>query len=194
MHGEMEFLKELGAKNMRMLTGIVLLVCLVPAARGADEENPLKKSKVGDWAEYRMTGPNMDGKTRMTITAKDEKELTYEVTGKVSFGGKEMVMPVQTKKIDLTKPYDAISAANLAHTGTTLETVGKGTSKLKLAGKEYETNWVKMKSSTTVNDMTIVSEYQMWFSPSIPVSGLARMDTSTSGLVTKVELIGVGGK
>jgi hypothetical protein len=177
---------------MRMLTGIVLLVCFVPALQGADEENPLKKSKVGDWTEYRMTGPSMDGKTRLTVIAKDDKEVTYEVTGKMSFNGKEMAMPAQKQKVDLTKPYDAISAANLARTGTKIETVGEGTEKLKIRGKEYDTKWTKLKATTTVGDVTVVSEYKMWFSKSVPVSGLVRMDTDTAGTATKMELVGSG--
>ena len=178
---------------MRTRIGIVLLVCFVPALRGADEENPLKKPKVGDWTEYRMTGPSMDGKTRLTIIAKDDKEVTYEVTGKISFNGKEMAVPVQKKTIDLTKPYDPIVAANLARTGTKIETVGEGTEKVTIGGKEYDTKWTKLKATTTVGDVTLFPNTRCGSSRACPYPGWC-MDTSTSGTDTRVELVGTGSK
>src|SRR5271154_2966431 len=112
---------------MRLIFAVVLLVGFVPIAQVPDDVNPFKKAKVGDWVEYRMTGPSMDGTTKMTIVAKDDKEVTYEVAAKVSCSGKEMTAPVQTMKIDLTKSYDPVSAANANLKGVKSEKGGEGT-------------------------------------------------------------------
>jgi hypothetical protein len=40
----------------------------------------------------------------------------------------------------------------------------------------------------------VVSDYKMWFSKDVPLSGLVRMETTTSMLTMKLELIGSGRK
>ncbi|HEV3440765.1 MAG TPA: hypothetical protein VG122_25655 [Gemmata sp.] len=179
---------------MRTVAAVALLGCLVSAAHAADEENPFKKSKVGDWVEYKMTGTGFEGKTKMTIVTKDDKEVTYEIAATISFMGKEMTAPVQKQTVDLTKPYDAIAAGNVAAKGVKIENVDDGKEKLKIGEKEYDTKWTKTKTTATVGDMTIVGEYKMWFSKDVPVSGLVKMETTTAGITTKVELIGSGSK
>jgi hypothetical protein len=186
---------------MRTVLATSLLIAFVGVAKGADGDNPFKNAKVGDWVEYKMTGQNIEGKTKMTITAKDDKEVSYEVTGSFSFMGKEMTAPVQTLKVDLTKPYDQIAAANVDNLKKTadfkIEKDGEGKEKLKVGDKEYDTNWIKYKSSTTTNNFTVTSDYKMWYSKDVPVSGLVRMDTSvTAGvtITTKLELTGYGRK
>ncbi len=179
---------------MRSILAAALLSCLVPTALLAGDDNPFTKAKVGDWVEYRMTGPNMEGKTKMTIVAKDDKELTYEVAATFSVMGKEMAAPIQKLTVDLTKPYDPIVAANLKKTGTKIEKEGEGAEKIKIGVKEFDTKWTKMKSTSTVNDVTVVSDYKMWFSKDVPVSGLVRMETTTAMFTTKLELIGSGSR
>ena len=179
---------------MRSILAAAVLVCLAPTALLAGDENPFNKSKVGDWVEYKMTGPNVEGKTKMAIIAKDDKEVTYEVTGSFSFVGKETSAPVQKIKVDLTKSYDPIIAANLARTGTKIEKDGEGAEKIKVGDKEFDTKWTKTKSTTTVNGITIVSEHKMWFSKDVPLSGLVRMDTATGMTTTTMQLIGSGSK
>lgn len=175
---------------MRSHFAVALLICFASSVQGADVENPYKKAAVGDWVEYKMTGPNIEGTTKMTIVAKDDKEVSYEVAA--TFNGQ--TAPRQKLKIDLTKSYDAVSAANLKANNTKIETVGEGTEKLKVGDKDYDTKWTKLKSTTTVSNFTIVSEYQMWFAKEVPLSGLVKMDTTTSTITTKLELIGSGHK
>jgi hypothetical protein len=161
----------------------------------ADEEDPYKKAKVSDWIEYKMTGTNnIEGKTKMTVVAKDDKELTFEITGTFSFMGKETAIPVQKQKIDLTKSYDPIVAANLKGSGVKIDKVGEGKEKLKVGDKEFDTKWTKLKATTTVNNVTVVNDYQMWFAANVPLSGLVRMDTTSPGFTSKLELIGSGSK
>ena len=177
---------------MRFILIAAQMALMVSVVYGADEENPFRKAKVGDWAEYKMTGPNISGSTKMTIVGKDEKEVAYEITSKFSAFGQETVGPVQKIKVDLTKSYDPVVAANLQQNNTKIEKVGEGNEKLKVAGKEIETKWTKTKATTTVNDMQIISEYTMWFYKDIPISGMVKMETSTMGTITKVELVASG--
>ncbi len=179
---------------MRPLFLSALLVCLAPAVRAADDENPYKNSKVGDWVEYKMTGTGFEGKTKMTVVAKDEKELTFEIAGSFTAMGKEMTAPVQKQTIDLTKPYDAIIAANLAKNDVKVENLGEGKEKLKVGDKEYDTKWTKTKATATFNNITVVTETKMWFSKDVPLSGLVRMDTTVGAITTKLELTGSGKK
>src|SRR4051812_29517515 len=95
---------------MKYLLGLAaLVVCLAPVSRGADEENPFKKAKVGDWASYTMKttamGVNIDAEMKTIVTAKDDKEVTI----KTSLILNKMDIPGQESKIDLTKPYDPTS-------------------------------------------------------------------------------------
>jgi hypothetical protein len=179
---------------MRSFMVVALLACSLHAAQVSEKENPFKKAKVGDWIEYRMTGPNMEGKTKMTITSKDDKEVAYDIESKVSFNGKEVTGPVQKQKIDLTKSYDPVVAANLKAKNATLEKEGEGNEKIKVGNKEYETKWTKLKSTTTFNNVTVVSDYKMWFSKDVPLSGMVKMETTVSNIATKVELVGFGSK
>lgn len=177
---------------MRPLILSALVVCFVPAIQAADDENPWKTAKVGDWVEYKSAGTGFSGKTKMTVTAKDDKEVTYEVTATFTFNGIEMTAPSQKKTIDLTKDYDAVSAANLQNNNTKIEKVGEGKEKLKIGDKEFDTKWVKLKSTTTVEGITVESEYKMWSCKDVPVGGLVRMDTSVSSITSTLELTGSG--
>jgi hypothetical protein len=173
---------------------IAVAACFATTLFAADQDNPYRRAKVGDWAEYKMTGPNIEGTTKMTVVSKSDNEVTYEITSTFSFMGNTTVAPVQTIKIDLTKPYDAISAANLKANNVKIETLEEGKEKVKAAGKEYETTWKKLRSTAAANGMTIVSDYQMWFCKDVPLGGLVRMDTTISDVRTRVELVGTGKK
>ena len=111
---------------MRSAIAAFALVCFVQSLQGADDDNPYRKAKIGDWVSYKMTGKNMEGTTKMTVVSKDDKEVTFEVASIYSFMGKEQVAPVQTMKIDLTKSYDAISAANLKANNVKIEKLDEG--------------------------------------------------------------------
>ena len=93
----------------------VLAVALAPvAARAADDDNPYKNAKVGDYATYKMTtkvaGFDVAGTMTQTVTAKNDKEATVKVTGPDVNG---MDLPAQEQTIDLTKPFDPTKASGL---------------------------------------------------------------------------------
>ena len=179
---------------MHVVLVTALLACVSSFAYGGDSENPFRKAKVGDWAEYKMTGANVAGTTKMTILTADDKEVTYEVTATFSAFGQTTAAPVQKIKVDLTKSYDPIVAANLAQNNVKVEKTDEGSEKIKAAGKELDTRWTRFKTTTTVNDTPIISEYRVWFSKDVPVSGLVKMESTTMGTATTVELVGSGGK
>jgi hypothetical protein len=183
------------SQSMRSILIATVVVLVVPSLRASEKvENPFKKTKVGDWVEYKMTSPTIEGKTKMTVVAKDDKELTYEVSSTLSFMGKETQAPVQKIKVDLTKNYDPDVIANLKSKDTKIEKVGEGKEKVKVGDKEFDTKWTKLKTSTTVNRITINGEYKMWYSKDVPMSGMVKMETTTSNVTTTVELIGWGSK
>jgi hypothetical protein len=130
----------------------------------------------------------------MKIIAKDEKEVTYEVTSKFSAFGHETAAPAQKIKVDLTKSYDPIISANLKQNNTKIEKIGSGSEKVKVGGKEIETKWTKQRATTTVNDMKVVTETKMWTSKDEPVSGLVKMESTTMGSTSTVELVNSGSK
>jgi len=177
---------------MRSMIAAAIAVCFIPAARAADEENPFKNSKVGDWVEYKTSGAAFSGKTKMTITANDGKEVAYEVEGSFTANGIEMKAPVQKLKVDLTKPWDEIGAANMKALNLKIDTVGEGKEKLKLGDKEYDTKWKKLKATSTFNGMEMVSEYKMWYCKDVPVSGLVKMVTQVGTTQITLELTGSG--
>jgi hypothetical protein len=179
---------------MRSAIAAFALVCFVQSLQGADDDNPYRKAKIGDWVSYKMTGKNMEGTTKMTVVSKDDKEVTFEVASIYSFMGKEQVAPVQTMKIDLTKSYDAISAANLKANNVKIEKLDEGKEKIKAAGKEFETKWTNLRATTKVGEQAIVTEYTMWFSKDVPLSGLVRMDTTSGEVTTRLDLTGTGSK
>ena len=79
----------------------VFALCLAPVAlRAADDDNPYKNVKVGDYATYKMkvsVGPlALDGTTTQTITAKTEKEAKVKVTASVN----GMEAPAQEQTVD----------------------------------------------------------------------------------------------
>lgn len=182
---------------MKHLLSAVLLVSLAPLASAEDMENPFKKAKVGDWTEYKMTtaamGVNIDGTVKMTVTAKDEKEATLEVTGKVKFMGNETPIPVQKQKIDLTKAYDPTNAANVPKgTDAKVEKDGEGKEKIKVGGKEYDTTWTKMKVKTKVANMDFDSDVKVWVSKDVPLSGMVKMEVKSKQADVTMELSGSG--
>src|SRR5579862_7254520 len=121
---------------MRILLTTALAVCFIPAVRAADIENPFKNAKVGEWTEYKM---NLFGSTatmKMKVLAKDDKEATYELTGTISIQGNQTPIPAQKQTVDLTKPYDLLSATMVKGKNLKVEQDSDGAEKIKLGDKE----------------------------------------------------------
>src|SRR5262249_10502680 len=143
--------------TMRLVFAVILLVVVGPASLQADDDNPYKDAKVGDWVEYKysardFTAPQgTEAKIKMTVIGKDDKELTYEIGGWVPG-------VVQKVKIDLTKPHDPIGLVALSNfhnfgelkgQDIKAEKLGEGKEKLQVGRKEYDTRWTQMKYTIT---------------------------------------------
>jgi len=169
-----------------------LLACLLalaaaPVAVAADEENPYKKVKVGDYATYKLStkvgGMNLEGTLTQSVTAKSDKEVTIKVTGKVN----AMDIPGQELKIDLTKPYDPTKAALPPGAEAKVEKLKDGTEKVKAGGKEYDTKWETYKVKAKTGGQEFEAEAKAWMSKDMPHL-LVKMEMTAEVMGMKVEM------
>jgi hypothetical protein len=158
------------------------LVLLVPfAATAADDDNPYKTAKVGDYATYKLDmkfgGLNINGSITSKVTAKTDKEATVKATGMIN----GMPIPEQEQKIDLTKPFDPTKAGGTLPGGgeAKAEKLKEGKEKLKVAGKEYETTWTTYKVTAKAQGMDITADVKAWMSKDIPL-GMAKMEMTSN--------------
>ncbi len=178
---------------MRSLS--ILAIVLAPVvARAADEENPYKSAKVGDFAKYKMTtkvaGLSLDGTVVQTVTAKSDKEATIEVTGSIEFNGNKMDIPKQEQKIDLTKPYDPTKGGNLPGGADAKVEKGKeGKEKLKVGGKEYETTWTTYKMKAKQMGQEIDAEVKTWMAKDVPGGGMVKMTMTAKIAGQEMEMV-----
>jgi hypothetical protein len=159
----------------------VLVLAAAPsvALRAADEENPLKSAKVGDYATYTLSttvmGIAIDGTITQTVTKKDDKEATVKTTGVMKFGGNEMKIPEQEEKVDLSKPLDPTKGAKLPGGAEAKVEKGKeGKEKIKVNGKEYDTTWTEYKVKAKVMNQDIEANVKAWMAKGIP-TGMVKM-------------------
>ena len=172
----------------RHLLASAFAIVLAPVvAFAADDDNPYKNAKVGDFAAYKVTvsvaGMNLGGKLKQEVTAKTEKELTLKVTGEVN----GMAVPEQTQKIDLSKPFDPTNLNQQLGKDAKVEKGKEGTEKIKFDGKEYETKWSSFKISGKANGLDIDSDMKVWLSKDIP-GVLAKMESTMSIAGQKMEM------
>jgi hypothetical protein len=166
----------------------VLALCLAPVAlRGADDDNPYKNVKVGDYATYKMSvkvGPlALDGTTTQTITAKTEKEAKVKVTASVN----GMEAPAQEQTVDLTKPYDPTKVGSLpAGTEADVKKDKEGKEKIKAAGKEYDCTWTTYKVKAKANGMDIDADVKVWTAKEVPM-GMVKMEMKAT--IAKMEMV-----
>ena len=166
--------------TVRLLAATLVICCAPLAARAADEDNnPYKNAKVGDYATYDMStklaGFAIKGTVTQTVTAKSDKEATVKVTGKIDFNGKEMDIPAQEQKIDLTKPYDPTKVGNLPGGADAKVEKGKeGKEKIKVNGKEYDATWTSYKVKAKAMGQEIDADVKVWTAKAVP-GGMIKM-------------------
>ena len=174
--------------KVRLIAAMLALAVAPAVVRAAEEENPYKKVKVGDFATYKMTttfgGNKYEGTVTQTIKAKNDKEATIEVISKVN--GTEL--KAQETKIDLTKPYDPTKAANLpAGTDAKVEKVKEGKEKIKVGGKEYETTWTTYTVKAKAGDKDVDADVKSWMAKDVP-TGMVKMTMSADIGGQKMEM------
>lgn len=160
------------------LLAVFALVLAPLAVRAADEENPYKNAKVGDFAEYKLTtkvaGQEIPGTMRQVVTEKTDKEVTVKVVTAIQFGEKKQENE-QTQKIDLTKPFDPTKGGGLPGGGKVeIEKLKDGKEKLKVDGKEYSAAWTSYKAKMKIFGQEIESEMKVWTAKEMPL-GMLKM-------------------
>jgi len=170
--------------KVRLLAALV--ACALPlAAAAAEEENPYKKVKVGDFATYKMTtkfaGASFEGSTTQTVTAKDDKEVTVKMTIKAN--GMEQAVE---QKIDLTKPYDPAKTGLPPGADVKVEKVKDGKEKIKAAGKDYECQWQTYKVTGKAMGVEISADVKVWTSKDLPLQ-VVKMESTAEVANMKVE-------
>jgi hypothetical protein len=165
----------------RLLLVALLFGFSTQVGRVAEEgENPFRKATVGEFVAYKMSTKigdmAIDGTMKQSITAKTDKEVTVKTTGMLLGNA----LPAQEEKIDLTKAYDPVKAAITGKNKGKFEKTSEGKEKVKLGEKTYECTWVKGKVVAEAAGLKIESDVQMWFSPTIPLGGLAKMEMKSN--------------
>lgn len=184
--------------KIRLLTAMLALVVSPVALFAADEENPYKKVKVGDFATYKMAmkigALSIDGTMTQTVSAKDDKEATLKITSK--FNG--MDIPAQDQKIDLTKPYDPTKTGGLPPgTEAKIEKLKDGEETIKVAGKEYKCKWETYKTKVKVMGQEMEMDMKVWQSKDFALNMVKTEMTGSVGgqkLETTIELTDSGSK
>jgi hypothetical protein len=172
------------------LFAAVLAIAVAPfVARAADEENPYKKAKVGDFATYKMTtkamGFNAEATVTQTVVENDGKEVTIETTGK--FMGMDINVPKQ--KIDLSKPFDPTKATGPMPAGAQaqVEKLKEGKEKLKVGSKEYETKWETYKVKMKAAGMDFESDMKVWQAKDLTIP-VVKVEVTTEVAGQKMEM------
>jgi hypothetical protein len=154
----------------------LLVVVAAPLSARAQDDNPYKDAKVGDFATFKMTmkvaGQELTGTVTSKVTAKTDKEATVEASGKMN----GMDIPATKQTIDLTKPFDPTKMQQLpAGTDAKVEKLKDGKEKLKVGDKSYETTWTTYKVTASTMGVDIAAETKVWMAKDIPL-GMAKME------------------
>jgi hypothetical protein len=181
--------------TVRLLAAALAVCCAPLAARAADEDNPYKNAKVGDYATYKM---NMKvatfaiaGTTTQSVTAKSDKEATVKTTGSFEIMGMKQDIPEQTQTIDLTKPFDPTKVGGGGGlppgTDVKVEKGKEGKEKVKVGGKEYECTWTAYTVKGKANGQEITADVKAWMSKDLPL-GMVKMEMTADIAKMKMEM------
>ena len=173
--------------NIRLLAAAFVVVLAPVASRAADDENPYKNAKVGDFATYKMSmkvaGMDLGGTITQSVAAKSDKEVTLKVTGKIN----GMDVPETEQKIDITKAFDPTKLANQTGTDVKVEKGKEGKEKIKVMGKEYESTWTSYKVKGKANGVEIDSDMKVWMAKDLPAA-FGKMEMTMTVMGMKIEM------
>jgi hypothetical protein len=180
---------------LRLLAALIAISCAPLAARAADEENPLKNAKVGDYATYKMNVKvatfTLAGTTTQKVTAKSDKEATVKTTGSIEIMGNKQDIPEQTQMIDLTKPFDPTKVGGGSGlppgVKVDVEKGKEGKEKVKVNGKEYDCTWTKYKVKGKAMGQDFNADVKAWMSKDLPL-GMVKMEMTADVANMKMEM------
>lgn len=176
--------------SIRNMAALAALVLLPLAAGAAETEHPYKNAKKGEWMEYKATvsamGQEFTMNVKQTVVEATEKEVKVEITG--SFNGIDI--PKQTQTIDLTKPFNPLAAANIPGGGNPpkIEKKDSGKEKIKVGGKEYDTEWTSYKVNADVNGVKLEADLKNWIAKGIGLGGLVKQEMKSDQFTMTMEL------
>jgi hypothetical protein len=175
---------------LRVMVGAVLAFCLVSGASRAEDENPYKNAKVGDWAKYKMAikagGTAMESEQKQTVTARTETEVTIEMV--MVMGGKENKATFTVKLNEKFEPY------KMKNVETEVKEGASGSEALTINGKSVDTKWKELEVINKLQGTEMKSKVKLWFSPDVKL-GLAKMESDSGAMgKTTLELVDFGGE
>src|SRR5580704_17464297 len=158
------------------LCTFALIIALPIVARAADDDNPFKKVKEGDWVRFTMTMEIGDfkqvGDMKTTVAAKSDKEVT--ITTIMTLDGRKSLP--REERIDLTKPYDPIWLLGLKDADAKVEKVGEAKEKVKIGTKEFECTLIKSKAKSNAGGREYTTHNKLWASKDAPLGGMVKLE------------------
>jgi hypothetical protein len=185
---------------MSLRVPVLVGLLLSPLGAGAaDEENPFKGAKVGDYARYdtvAKTGTvSLKTVRKQTVTAASDKEVSLKTVLEVN--GSEVATDRPEQKIDLTKPFDPTGSSEGVPTlsGLKWEKQGDGKEKVKVGGKEFDCTWISYKPVAT-GKQEVEGELKVWLSKDVPwvVKRALKLKRGPTEINYTTELIEFGNK
>jgi hypothetical protein len=158
------------------LCTFAFIIGLPIVACAADDDNPFKKVKEGDWAKYSMTMEIGDfkrvGDMKTTVTAKSDKEVTISTI--MTLDGQKSLP--REERFDLTKPYDPIWLLGLKDTDAKVEKVGEAKEKVKIGTKEYDCALIKSTTKSNVGGREYTTHNKLWTNKDAPFGGMVKLE------------------
>jgi len=181
--------------SLRLLAVMLAICCAPLASRAADQDNPYKNAKVGDYATYKMNMKvanfTIAGTTTQSVTAKSDKEATVKTTGSFELMGNKQDIPEQTQTIDLTKPFDPTKVGGGGGlppgTDVKVEKGKEGKEKIKVNGKEYDCTWTAYTVKGKAGGQDLTADVKAWMSKDMPL-GMVKMEMTADIAKMKMEM------
>ncbi|HYG73535.1 MAG TPA: hypothetical protein VEK08_00780 [Planctomycetota bacterium] len=162
---------------MRALLCLIAITLSLSLCLRAEEENPLKKAKVGDWIEWttssKFGGFAMEGGMKQTVKAKTDADVTLEIANKTPAGDVK-----QEIKINLNEKYDPRKQDPNAE----FKETGKGEETITVGGKSLKTTWTSYETTSNAGGQKMTIKGKAWVSPEVPLGGLVKSENEIVGM------------
>jgi hypothetical protein len=172
------------------LLSVGLIVAFATAAQPAEGDNPFKDAREGDHVVYKVSlsiaGKRQDGKIKMSVKDRKEKDQTVTLSTTVEMSGRP---PSTTDAyLDLSKPYDPLTLAGINPGEVKVEKLDSGKEKIKVGGKEYDTEWERSKVTMKLGGNDFVTEVKSWRAKNVPLGGCVKLEMTNDLYTLTMEL------